>query len=117
MNSSVRLRTLLLLCLVLIRNSMIGIDKGTPLTQYGPVWRQHRRFLNRALLAPTVKKDYGPTMSRKTIAFLKIMLERPDDFLLENKKYVRSLSWLHPVYRSRLPILITLNLMNPLLSG
>ncbi|KAG8947343.1 hypothetical protein FRC04_010791 [Tulasnella sp. 424] len=74
-----------------IMHELIGINKGTPLTQYGPVWRQHRRFLNRALLAPTVKKDYGPIMSRKTIAFLKTLLERPDDFLLENKKMMAEL--------------------------
>lgn len=67
-------------------NLLVGIDKGTPLTQYGPVWRQHRRFLNRALLAPIVKRDYAPTMMKKTIAFLDTILERPDDFLLENKK-------------------------------
>lgn len=65
---------------------LIGIDKGTPLTQYGPVWRQHRRFLNRVLFAPIVKRDYGPMMTRKTIAFLKTLLDRPDDFILENKR-------------------------------
>ncbi|KAG8972280.1 hypothetical protein FRC05_010223 [Tulasnella sp. 425] len=62
------------------------INKGTPLTQYGPIWKQHRRFLNRALMAPVVKKDYSPVMTRKTLMFLKTLLDRPDDFLIENKK-------------------------------
>ncbi|KAG8983034.1 hypothetical protein FRB90_006358 [Tulasnella sp. 427] len=70
----------------IMAGELIGIDKGTPLTQYGPVWRQHRRFLNRALLAPTVKRDYAPMMERKTVAYLKTLLDRPQDFLLENKK-------------------------------
>lgn len=64
----------------------IGINKGTPLTQYGPIWKQHRRFLNRALMAPVVKKDYSPVMTRKTLMFLKTLLDRPGDFLIENKK-------------------------------
>ncbi|KAG8983035.1 hypothetical protein FRB90_006359, partial [Tulasnella sp. 427] len=63
----------------------IGINKGTPLTQYGPIWRQHRRFLNRALMAPIVKRDYSPVMRNKTLVFLKTLLDRPDDFLIENK--------------------------------
>lgn len=65
----------------------LGINKGTPLTQYGPIWKQHRRFLNRALMAPVVKKDYSPVMTRKTLMFLKTLLDRPGDFLIENKKY------------------------------
>ncbi|KAG8930282.1 hypothetical protein FRC01_002984 [Tulasnella sp. 417] len=67
---------------------LIGIDQGTALTQYGPVWRQHRRFLSRALFAPVVKSDYAPMMTRKTIEFVKTILDRPGDFLLENKKFM-----------------------------
>ncbi|KIO16079.1 hypothetical protein M407DRAFT_39117, partial [Tulasnella calospora MUT 4182] len=69
----------------IMAGELIG-KSGTPLTQYGPVWRQHRRFLNRVLLASVVKRDYGPMMARKTIAFLKTLLDRPDDFLLENRR-------------------------------
>lgn len=76
---------------------ILGINKGTPLTQYGPIWKQHRRFLNRALMAPVVKKDYSPVMTRKTLMFLKTLLDRPDDFLIENKKYELLLFLLHVV--------------------
>ncbi|KIO18395.1 hypothetical protein M407DRAFT_31945 [Tulasnella calospora MUT 4182] len=71
---------------LIMAGELIGLDKGTPLTQYGPVWRQHRRMLSHALLAPIVRRDYGPMMTKKTITFLKTLLDRPDDFILESKK-------------------------------
>lgn len=38
-------------------------------------------------MAPIVKRDYSAAMTRKTLTFLNVLLDRPQDFLLENKKY------------------------------
>ncbi|KIO29637.1 hypothetical protein M407DRAFT_21225 [Tulasnella calospora MUT 4182] len=70
---------------------MIGQNRVTPRTPYGPTWRQHRRFLNRALMGPIVKRDYGAPMMRKILSFLTVLLDRPQDFLLENKKMTAEL--------------------------
>ncbi|KAG8947338.1 hypothetical protein FRC04_010786 [Tulasnella sp. 424] len=67
---------------------------GNTLTQrlaYGAAWRQHRRFLNHALMAPIVKRDYSAVMVRKTLVFLESLLDRPEDFILENKKMTAEL--------------------------
>ncbi|KAG8893872.1 hypothetical protein FRC01_013296, partial [Tulasnella sp. 417] len=64
---------------------VLGNNRVTPRTPYGPTWRQHRRFLNRALMAPIVKRDYSGPMIRKRIEFLNVLLDRPEDFILVNK--------------------------------
>ncbi|KIO29636.1 hypothetical protein M407DRAFT_21224 [Tulasnella calospora MUT 4182] len=70
---------------------LIGQKTLTHRTPYGPTWRQHRRFLNRALMAPIVKRDYSAAMIRKTLAFLNALVDRPQDFLMENKKMTAEL--------------------------
>ncbi|KAG9048623.1 hypothetical protein FS837_012398 [Tulasnella sp. UAMH 9824] len=65
---------------------IIGQNRVTPRTPYGPTWKQHRKFLNRALMAPIVKRDYSGAMLRKIREFLAVLLDRPQDFLLESKK-------------------------------
>lgn len=64
----------------------VGQNRVTPRTPFGPIWRQHRKFLNRALMAPIVKRDYSGVMLRKIRGFLTVLLDRPQDFILESKK-------------------------------
>lgn len=70
---------------------LIGNSSLTQKISYGPTWRQHRKFLNRALMAPTVKRDYSTAMIRKTLSFLNGLIDRPQEFMLENKKMTAEL--------------------------
>ncbi|KAG9048624.1 cytochrome P450 1B1 [Tulasnella sp. UAMH 9824] len=76
---------------IVLLGEMIGQNRITPRTPYGPTWKQHRRFLNRALMAPIIKRDYAPPMIRKVLAFLTVLLDRPQDFLLESKRMTAEL--------------------------
>ncbi|KAG9048622.1 hypothetical protein FS837_012397 [Tulasnella sp. UAMH 9824] len=42
-------------------------------------------------MAPIVKRDYTAAMTRKTLTFLNVLLDRPQNFILENKKIIAEL--------------------------
>lgn len=62
-------------------SSRIGVDTGSILLPFGPVWKQHRKFLNNVLNPTTVKRDYATLQERKAFEYLQILMERPQDFL------------------------------------